>query len=141
MAETTEITIHKRMVGNVIGVPPFCITKREVTRMKAAHPFMFIVVHIGRTKRAMFLRTPRRVSALSIVTGRVAALLFVKRAISTAGIILPNTWIGFMPLDKRNRGRTTKNWITFPPITTSTYFPSRQLHLQKSGQRAGLRMQ
>ena len=91
--------------------------------MKAAHPFMLIVVQIGSTKRAMFLRTPRRFSAVSIVTGRVAALLLVKSAMSTAGVILPNTCTGFKPLDKRNKGRTTKNWITLPPITTNTYFP------------------
>ena len=109
MAETTEIRIHSRIVPSVRGVPPFCITNKEVTRMKAAQPFMLMVVHIGRTKRAMSLRTPNRCSAESIVTGNVAALLLVKRAISTAGDILLKTWTGFRPRANRKSGNTTKN--------------------------------
>ena len=66
---------------------------------------------------------PKRRSAVSIVTGNVAALLLVKRAMSTAGIMRPNTWIGLRPRINRNRGRTTKNWMTLPPKTTSTYLP------------------
>ena len=43
-AEMTEMRSHSRMVPRVSVVPPFCITKSEVTRMKAAQPFMLIVV-------------------------------------------------------------------------------------------------
>ena len=87
MAEITESRIHNMMVDHVSGVPPFCITKSEVTRIKAAQPFILMVVQIGSTKRAIFFLTPRRFSAVFIVTGSVAALLLVKRAINTAGII------------------------------------------------------
>ena len=119
----TEMRIHIRMVSHVMGIPPCCITKSDVTRMKAAQPFILMVVQMGSTKRAIFERMPRRFSAVFIVTGNVAALLLVKSAISTAGIILLNTRIGFRPRDKRNNGNTTKNWMTLPPKTTNTYFP------------------
>ena len=92
--------------------------------MKAAHPFMFIVVQMGRTKRATSGRTPRLSSAERIVTGRVAAELFVKRAISTAGDIALKTFRGFRPRTRRNSGRTTKNCMMFPPRITATYLPS-----------------
>ena len=108
-AEMTEIRIQSRMVGIERAAPPFCITKSEVTRIKAAQPFKLIVVQIGSTKRDIFLRTPSRCSAVSIVTGSVAALLFVKSAISTAGTILLNTCIGFNPRASRKRGSTIKN--------------------------------
>ena len=104
MAETTDIMIHSKTVPRVSDVPPFCITKSEVTRIKAEQPFMLMVVQMGSTKRAISLRTPKRCSADSIVTGRVAALLLVKRAIKTAGIIRPRTWMGFRPRAKRNSG-------------------------------------
>ena len=42
IAETTDIKIHSKMVPRVSGVPPFCMTKREVTRMKAAQPFILM---------------------------------------------------------------------------------------------------
>ena len=32
-------------------MPPFCITKSEVMKMKAAQPFILIVVQMGSTKR------------------------------------------------------------------------------------------
>ena len=53
MAEMTEMSIHKRMVVRSSTSPPFCITKSEVTRIKAAQPFMLMVVQMGSTKRAM----------------------------------------------------------------------------------------
>ena len=90
-AEMTEMSVHRKMVSNVMGSPPCCITKSEVTRMKAAQPFMLMVVQMGSTKRAICFLMPRRFSAVSIVTGSVAALLLVKSAMSTAGIILPST--------------------------------------------------
>ena len=90
-AETTLISSQRSMVPNESSVPSCCITNNEVTRIKAAQPFILIVVQIGNTKRATFFLMPRRFSAVSIVTGSVAALLFVKSAISTAGIIFPKT--------------------------------------------------
>ena len=53
MAETTEIRTHNKIVPKVRDVPPFCITNNEVTRIKAAQPFMLMVVQMGSTKRAM----------------------------------------------------------------------------------------
>ena len=91
--------------------------------MKAAHPFMFMVVHIGNTKRAMLGVTPRRCSADCIVMGSVAAELLVNRAISTAGDMARNTFMGFSPRATRNNGRTMKNCKELPSSTTNTYFP------------------
>ena len=107
----------------VMGIPPFCMTKSEVTRMKAAQPFMLMVVQMGSTNRDTPFRMPNRSSAVSMVTGSVPALLFVKSAISTAGIILAKTRIGFCPLAKRNSGNMMKNWMRFPPSITTTYLP------------------
>ena len=112
------------MVVQVRGMPPFCITKREVTRIKAAQPFILMVVQMGSTKRATRGSTPSRSSALCIVTGSVAALLFVKRAIKTAGIIARSACNGLMPRANRNRGSTTKNCNALPPRMTATYLPS-----------------
>ena len=42
------------------------------------------------------METPSLSSAVCIVTGNVAAELFVNRAINTAGIILPNVRTGFI---------------------------------------------
>ena len=70
---------------------------------------MLIVVQMGRTKRATLGFTPNLFSADSIVTGKVAAELFVNRAISTAGDIFPNTRKGLRPRLRRNNGRTIKN--------------------------------
>ena len=73
--------------------------------MKAAHPFMLMVVQIGNTNRDTLLDTPILVSAVFMVTGRVAAELFVKSAINTAGIILLSVRTGLMPLANRNNGK------------------------------------
>ena len=108
IADTTEIHNQSRIVPIDKCVPPFCIIKSEVTRMKAAHPFMLMVVQIGSTKRDISFRIPMRCSAVSMVTGNVAALLLVKSAIKTAGIIRLRTWNGFRPLIHRNKGRMMK---------------------------------
>ena len=124
MADTTEITSHSSIDPKEMGIPPFCITNKEVTRMNAAQPFMFIVVQMGSTKRATFDLTPNLFSAVSIVTGNVAAELLVNNAINTAGIILAKVCTGLSPLESRNNGRTTKNCRQLPPIITNTYLPS-----------------
>ena len=91
--------------------------------MKAAQPFILMVVQIGSTNRATFESTPNRSSALCIVTGNVAAELLVNKAISTAGVIARITFIGFNPRATKNNGSTTKNCNTLPPNITATYLP------------------
>ena len=86
----TETRHQTSIVGRVSAIPhsgEFCITKSEVTRMNAAHPFMLIVQHSGRTNRAIHGFAFMFDSAVATVTGSVAAELFVKRAISRAGDI------------------------------------------------------
>ena len=124
MAETTERRSQRSIVGTVNSMPPFCMTNSEVTRMNAAQPFILMVVQIGKTKRATFELTPSRLSAVSMVTGKVAAELLVKSAISTAGIILPSVRNGLMPRERRKRGRTMKNCMQLPPSITRMYLPS-----------------
>ena len=123
-AATTEMSTHSSMVPMPRAMPPFCITKRELTRMKAAQPFMLMVVQMGRTKRETFGSTPRRFSADESVTGSVAAELFVKRAITTAGLIARKTFSGLIFRASRNSGRTTKNWMALPARMTAVYLPS-----------------
>ena len=101
------------------STPPFFITNRLVTRINAAQPFMLIVVHIGRIKRENFLSHLTRFSTQSIVTGKVAALLFVKRAVRIAGIIFLKCLNGLIPRQRRKIERTIKNWIRFPLRTTA----------------------
>ena len=82
-----------------------------------------MVVQIGKTKRETFLFTFKLSSADAMVTGNVAAELLVNRATAKAGDIFLNTVNGLSPLRSRKIGKTMKNWITFPPITTATYLP------------------
>ena len=91
------------------STPPFFITKSDVTRMKAAQPFMLIVVHIGRIKRVNFLSHLTRFSAQSIVTGSVAAEDFVKSAVRIAGIMFLKCFTGLRPRARRKSERTMKN--------------------------------
>ena len=58
-----------------------------------------------------------------MVTGRVAALLLVKSAMSTAGDMALKTFQGFNLLVNRKRGRMRKNWMRLPPRMTATYLP------------------
>ena len=97
------------MVDMDSSKPAFCITKMEVIKMKAAQPFMLMVVQIGSTKRETALLTFKFCSAEAMVTGRVPAELLVNRATATAGDIFLNTSIGFRPLASRKIGRTMKN--------------------------------
>ena len=114
---------HSRMVPMVRSVPPCCITKSEVTRMKAAQPFMLMVVQMGRTNRATSGRAFSFISAERMVTGRVATELLVKSAISTAGHMALKTFQGFRPRARRKRGRTMKNWMRLLHRMTATYLP------------------
>ena len=80
--------------------------------MKAAQPFMLMVVQIGSTKRETLGLTPSRFSAEDRVTGRVAAELLVKMAMMTAGLIARKTFSGFRPRISRKTGRMRIIWIT-----------------------------
>ena len=108
-AARTATKSHVTIVPSVISKPAFCMTKSEVTRMKAAQPFMLIVVQIGRTKRETVGFTLRFFSAEANVTGKVPAELFVKSATATAGAILRKTWSGLRPRTRRKSGRMMKN--------------------------------
>ena len=123
MADSTAMKNHVTRVPVVSSNPAFCMTNREVTRMKAAQPFMLMVVQMGRTKRETEGFALRFCSAEARVTGRVAAELLVKSATATAGDILRKTWRGFSPRRIRKRGNTRKNWMKLPPSTTMVYFP------------------
>ena len=123
MAATTEMNSQSSITGSDSSTPPFCITKSDVTKMNAAQPFMLMVVQIGSTKRATLLSTPSRSSEVCIVTGSVAAELFVNRAMSTAGIMRRITCTGLSPRATRNSGSTTKNCSILPPNITATYLP------------------
>ena len=50
-AASTATNSQTIMVPVVMTMPAFCMRNREVTRMKAAQPFMLMVVQMGRTKR------------------------------------------------------------------------------------------
>ena len=123
MAATTEMKSQSSITGSESSMPPFCITKSDVTKMNAAQPFMLMVVQIGSTKRATLLSTPRRSSDVCIVTGSVAAELLVNRAMSTAGIMRRITCTGLSPRAMRNSGSTTKNCSRLPLSITATYLP------------------
>jgi len=117
------MTTHSNAVERVMGVPPFCMRNNEVTRINAAQPFMLMVVQMGNTNRDTLVDSPRRLSAVSIVTGSVAAELLVNSAMSTAGIMRRSVYHGFRPRARRNRGSTMKNCRKLPPMITKTYLP------------------
>ena len=77
--------------------------------MNAAQPFIFIVVHIGRTKRETERLTFIFCSAEANVTGNVHAELLVNNATAKAEDICLNTSTGFNPLAFKNKGITIKN--------------------------------
>lgn len=124
MAAITEMATHMAMVAKSMVMPPFCSTYSDVTAMKAAQPFMLMVVHRGNTNRETRGLTPMRVSAFCIVTGNVAAELLVNRAIITAGAIALNTLTGFSPRAISNNGSTISIWAKLPHSTTNTYLPN-----------------
>ncbi|CUQ25354.1 Uncharacterised protein [Bacteroides xylanisolvens] len=115
---------HVSMVVIESSIPAFCMTKSEVISMKAAHPFILMVVQIGSTKRETAGFAFRFFSAEASVTGSVPAELLVKRATAMAGDIFLKTSIGFSPRARRKSGRTRKNWIPLLAMMTSVYFPS-----------------
>ena len=113
MAEMTATSSHVIMAGRESSKPPFCSTYSDVTRIKAAQPFMLIVVHIDNTKRDTSGLTLIFSSAERMVTGSVAAEDLVKRAISTAGDIFLSTSKGLSLRDRRKSGSTMKNCTQF----------------------------
>ena len=106
------------MVPKDSSMPPFCMRKMDVTRIKAAQPFMLMVVQMGRTKRLMEGLMRMFSSAEAMVTGSVAAELFVKRATARAGDMAFMTRTGLRPRMRRKSGRTMKNWMRFPAMMT-----------------------
>ncbi len=64
--------------------------------MKAAQPFMLMVVQMGSTKRVTRGLMAALSSAERMVTGSVEADDLVKRAMSTAGIIWRKRRMGLM---------------------------------------------
>ena len=74
--------------------------------MKAAQPFMLIVVQIGSTKRDTGFRTPS-FSEQAIVTGSVPAEDLEKKATMRAGNIPRATRIGLRPRARSTSGRMT----------------------------------
>ena len=111
------------MVDVEISRPAFCMTKREVIKMKAAQPFILMVVQMGRTKRETLGFALRFFSAEARVTGSVPAELLVKSATAMAGDIFLNTSKGLRPLAKRKSGSTIKNWMALLAMMTKVYFP------------------
>ena len=78
--------------------------------MKAAQPFMLIVVQIGSTKRETGRATPTLFSAQDIVTGSVPAEDFEKKATASAGAMPLATRIGLTPRASMRSGSTTSIW-------------------------------
>ncbi len=111
------------MVAMESSRPAFCMTKRDVIKIKAAQPFILMVVQMGRTKRETVGFALRFFSADARVTGSVPAELLVKSATAMAGDILRNTSKGFSPLARRKSGSTTKNWMALLAMMTNVYFP------------------
>ena len=107
IADTTDIKSQRIIEPSDNSKPPFCIRNNDVTRIKAAHPFMLIVVHIGKTNRAISGFISKFSSADCMVTGHVPAELLVKRATNNAGNMARKTLIGLSFLAKRNSGSTT----------------------------------
>jgi len=71
MAVITEAMTHISIVMVVRWYPLFCITYTTVVNMKAAQPFILIVVHIGSTNFATLGLIPNCFSATAMVTGSV----------------------------------------------------------------------
>ena len=122
-AAITEIKTHRSIAPIDRWIPPFCMTKSELTSIKAAQPFILIVVQIGRTNLDTFGLTPSLFSADWSVTGRVAAELLVKSAIMTAGLMALRTLSGLIPLAIKNKGNTKKNCKALPIRMTAVYLP------------------
>ena len=100
-------------------MPAFCIRKITVTKMKAAQPFMLMVVQIGSTKRATGERTPTLFSEQAIVTGSVPAEDFEKNATASAGAMPLATRIGLRPRSRSRAGSTRSICTKFAVMTVA----------------------
>ena len=69
MAAKTEMKSQTIMVPKDSSIAAFCMRKMDVTRIKAAQPFMLMVVQMGRTKRLMEGLMRMFSSAEAMVTG------------------------------------------------------------------------
>ena len=88
-------------------------------KINAAQPFILMVVQIGSTKRLTDDLTPQLFSAHFMVTGRVAADDFEKKATVRAVIIPLKTFKGLSFLQRRNSGRTTNICTRLAVITVA----------------------
>ena len=93
IADMTEMKSQRIIEPRVSSMPPFCIRNSDVTKMKAAHPFMLTVVQMGNTNRAIPGLIPKFSSADWMVTGNVPAELLVNRATYNAFDMALNTLI------------------------------------------------
>ena len=100
------IKIQAIVVPKVISIPAFCIRYRDVMRMKAAQPFILMVVQIGSTKRETLGLTLQLSSAEAMVTGKVPADDFEKKATTKAGNMPLATRSGFKPRLTKKPGST-----------------------------------
>ena len=89
--------------------------------MNAAHPFILMVVQIGRTNLETRLSTLRLSSAEAMVTGSVPADDLENKATANAGSIPFAILNGFKPRNKRITGRTMNICSRFAEITTLKY--------------------
>jgi hypothetical protein len=78
-----------------------------VAKIKAAHPFILIEVHKGRTNRLTVGETLRFFSIVFMVTGKVPDDDLEKNATDNAGIIPVMDFQGFILWAYKNRGRMT----------------------------------
>src|SRR3990167_6967536 len=94
-----------------------------VAKINAAHPFIFKLVHNGKTKRLMLGSTPNFFSAVSMVTGKVPTEDLEKKANDSAGNIFFMVENGLIPCAFNHNGNTTKPCNTLASTTTSKYSP------------------
>ena len=94
-----------------------------VVNINAAHPFMFIVVQRGKTKRLTFCCTSRFCSAACIVTGNAPDDDFENSATDKAGAIPLNALSGFIPFSKSQVGKTINPCTRLAHVITRKYFP------------------
>lgn len=117
IAAMVETKIHVTISIGVYEMPLLMETKSTVIKIKAAHPFMLMVVQSGNVKPAIFLEIFKFSSAHRIAIGKAAADDFVKNARDRAGSIPLAVLMGEIFLNFKKRGSTIKPWIKFAMTT------------------------
>ena len=95
-----------------------------VVKIKAAQPFILIVVQSGSKSLLIFGFIPRFFSVLAIVIGKVPDEDFEKKATANAGDTAFKVDKGLMPFAPSHRGRIIKPCIKLARRTTSKYSPT-----------------